>query len=510
MAANAPTITLPAYCALVVKSRLMPSEIVKDQFELWQSRNSNSDDLEAFRRHLVKAGFLSEYQSVMLARGHADGFQLGTYIIQDRIGKGRMAGVFRAIHSTGQVVAIKVLPPSSAQHPMLLSRFQREAKLLIKLDHPNVVRAFEFGESGGKHYFAMEYLEGETLDEMLSRRGKLPVPEAVQIAYQAMRGLEHLHARGMVHRDVKPANIILIPGAGSSLAENALKANAKLLDIGLGKSFFDESGGNQSTDLQLTGEGVLLGTPDYMPPEQARNAAAADIRADIYSLGCVLFHCLTGQPPFPDRNLMNQIIRHATEPMRPLGDFLKPVPDGLQSLVDRLTAKHPDERFQTPAEAIQAMKPFIRQLPEAPASTPPSPKYLQWLRQAHGEVPAEAPAAKAKDSGRLSPARHTPRAGTGQGEGVGRTAASGSQDENGTRSDRADARPHLHADARRGDLRRGIDRGRRTRTAARAPRLQPARLRHAGRGRCRRSGRRRPRLPRLPQGPPGIGVGYRA
>jgi serine/threonine protein kinase len=283
----------------------------------------------------------------------------------------------------------------------MLSRFQREAKLLIKLDHPNVVRAFQFGESAGKHYFVMEYLDGQTLDEILSTRKRLPPAEAIQIVYQAMRGMEHIHSRNMVHRDIKPANLILIPSAGSSLAENTLKANVKLLDIGLGKTFFDEHIPIHEAETQLTSEGVLLGTPDYMSPEQAKNASAADIRADIYSLGCVLYHCLTGQPPFPDRNLMNQIIRHATETAKPLKDMLNPVPEGLQAVIDIMLAKEPEKRYQTPEKAAQALKLFLKHLPEAPVSPEPSAKYLKWLQIQSSEQKklADTLALKATDSG---------------------------------------------------------------------------------------------------------------
>src|SRR5262249_46314099 len=153
--------------------------------------------------------------------------------------KGRMAGVYKAVHSLGQVVAIKVLPPSKAKLPQLLARFQREARLALRLKHPNVVRAFQMGEANGLHYLVMEYLEGETLDEVLQRRGKLPAVEAVPLIYQALLGLEHIHKQGLVHRDLKPGNLMLVRPANG--CDTTLGGTLKILDIGLGKALYDEA-----------------------------------------------------------------------------------------------------------------------------------------------------------------------------------------------------------------------------------------------------------------------------
>lgn len=392
-----PNLTLANYCALVAKSKLLPAETVRDQFTNWQGRHPG-EDLESFRKYLVKNDLLTEYQAVMLARGHADGFQLDQYTILDRIGKGRMAGVFRARHATGQEVAIKVLPPSSAKEGQLLARFRREAGLLTKLEHPNVVRAFQFGEAGGKHYFVMECLEGETLDEALAKRKRLTIEEAVHIAHETLLGLEHLREKGMIHRDVKPANLMLLPN--TKAPDDLGEATVKILDIGLGKAFFEEGSIEQPTASDLTSQGVLLGTPDYLAPEQAKNAAGADIRADIYSVGCVLYHCLTGQPPFPDRNLMNQVVRHATEDARPLTSFLVGVPDGLQTVVDNLIAKDPSKRYQTPGKAAEALQLFLHHLPDASPARKASPKYIQWLESSgYKEPTADLPVAKVRGSG---------------------------------------------------------------------------------------------------------------
>src|SRR5262249_19294738 len=310
-------------------------------------------DVGRFAKWMVANNYVTEYQAGLLARGHADHFFLDKYKVLDRIGKGRMAGVYKAVHPLDQTVAIKVLPPSRAREPRTLRRFQREARMAIKLNHPNIVRTFHLGESDGLHYLVMEHLDGETLDEVLSRRGKLPAAEAVRLVHQALVGLQHLHEQGLVHRDLKPGNLMLVPGRLAGQPDTTLRSMVKILDIGLGRPLSD------AHHSGLTGEGTLLGTPDCMAPEQARDPLSAAIRADIYSLGCVLYHALTGQPPFPDTNIINQMIRHATEAPQPLKDLNALVPDGLQQIVNGMLAKDPAQRYVTPGHVAQALQIYL-------------------------------------------------------------------------------------------------------------------------------------------------------
>ena len=216
---------------------------------------------------LVVGKHLTEYQAALVMRGHTEGFFLGPYKVLELIAKGRMAGVYKAEHSSDQIVAIKVLPASKAKDPETLARFKREGRLLTRLDHPNVVRAFHVGESAGKHYLVLEYLDGETLEEVLDRSKRLPPAEAVRVVYQAFLGLQHIHERGMIHRDLKPANLMLVDPAGAGAS---VGGTVKILDIGLGKAVFDEGQRSPVDDpTQLTTDGVLIGTPDYLAPEQA-------------------------------------------------------------------------------------------------------------------------------------------------------------------------------------------------------------------------------------------------
>ena len=332
-------------------------------------------------------------------RGHTDDFFLGDYKILERIGRGRMAGVYKSVHPSGQVVAIKVLPPSRAKNGQTLARFEREARLAVKLTHPNVVRSFQVGEAKGIHYLVMECLEGETLDEMLARRKRLPPAEAVRLIHQALLGLQHIHELGLVHRDLKPANLMLIPAPARGSNETTFKSSTKILDIGLARELFDENAPEGVDRDELTGEGVLLGTPDYLAPEQARDPRTIDIRADIYSLGCTLYHLLTGQPPFPDKNILNQMIRHATQTPKPLAEFNPSIPEGLQQIVSWMMAKQADQRYPTPARAAQALDAFL--MVTADSTTPAEEsremrEYLTWLET--NETKAE-PAATKSGSG---------------------------------------------------------------------------------------------------------------
>ena len=379
-------LTVQNVYGLLLRSRLLPLDDARAMYARWnQEARDAAGNVAQFARWIVANKYLTEYQALLLARGHAEGFYLNEYRILDRLGKGRMAGVYKAQHETGPVVAIKVLPPSKAKDPSLFGRFQREARLAVKLKHPNVVRTFQVGaaQPAGAadklHYLVMEYVEGETLEDVLGRRRQLPPGEAVRLVYQALLGLQHLHEQGLVHRDLKPSNLMLSYGPVTGTPPTTLGATVKILDMGLARALSDEAV-EATDDPTLTGEGIVLGTPDYMAPEQARDARTADIRSDIYSLGCVLYHLLDGKPPFPDTNIISQMIRHLTEPVRPLKDVNPAVPDGLQQIVNWMLAKDPGQRYPTPGRAAQALQVFLTAGAEAaPDADPEMKRYLTWL-----------------------------------------------------------------------------------------------------------------------------------
>ena len=370
-----PATTVTEYCGLIARSRLLPEAEVAAHRTRWLADNPDAD-ADGFRRSLVSAKALTAYQATLVQRGHTGGFLVGGYTILDRVGKGQSAGVYKARHPSGQLVAVKVLPSSKVKDAHTLNRFLREGRLLTLLDHPNVVRAFQVGREGPVAFIAMEYLDGETLDELLGRRKKLPAAEAVRVVSQALAGLQHLHEKRVVHRDLKPANVMLTPAGQPT----TLTATVKILDIGIGRESPPESEGDPTTkDAELTGEGAILGTPDYLAPEQARDPRTADVRADVYSLGCVLFHLIAGRPPYQERTVMATIVKHATQRPAALSSLGVDIPPGLQEVFDRLTAKVPGDRYATPADAEFALKPF---LPSDGTDAPTSdmlPSYKAWL-----------------------------------------------------------------------------------------------------------------------------------
>ena len=376
--------SVESFCNLLVRSRLLTPSAIRTYLQRWKTEaGTAAGDVQRFAKWLVANKAITEYQCGLLLRGKSDHFFLNDYKLLDRLGQGRMAGIYEAVHHLGQRVAIKVLPPSKAKDAECFARFQREARLAVRLKHPNVVRTFQLGKCDPLYYIVMEYLDGDTLEEVLQRRGKLPPAEAARLIHQALLGLQHIHEQGMVHRDLKPANLMLVPAPKKG--QDTLQCTVKILDIGLGRALFDEGDPEAPGGQDLTGTGQMLGTPDYLAPEQARNAHLADIRADIYSLGCTLYHCLAGRPPFPEVNAVVQMMRHATEPARPLKEFNPAVPDGLQQIVNVMMAKDPAQRYPTPEHAAQALHAFLAGEDSPGLDVEPAlPAYLQWV-DAHPE-----------------------------------------------------------------------------------------------------------------------------
>jgi serine/threonine-protein kinase len=361
-------LTVDHLCGSLLRSRLLSGDEIQSALRRWHDTTpETTTSASHFTRWLIRENLLTEYQASLLSKGLVDDFFLDDYKILERVGRGRMAGVYRSVRPGGQIVAVKVLPPSRARIPALLGRFQREAKLSLKFDHPNVVHGFDVGETKGLHYLVMEFLEGETAEEMLQRHKTISAKEAAHLVRQAMLGLQHLHEHDIVHRDLKPANLMLVPAVRGE-RDNLFGCTVKILDIGLARPLFEDSnpGLERSEVSELTQEGVLLGTPDYLSPEQARDPRAIDIRSDLYSLGCVLYHFLVGHPPFPDGNVLNQMVRHATETPKPVRDFRPELPDEIQQILNHLLAKQPAQRYPNPVKAAEALQAFL----ESDASKP--------------------------------------------------------------------------------------------------------------------------------------------
>lgn len=262
------------------------------------------------------------------------------YRLLDWLGAGGMGVVFKAEHRLmGRPVALKVISRRLTADPAAVRRFRREVRAAARLDHPNIVRAYDAEQAGELHFLVTEYVEGEDLARHVAGRGPLPVAAACGYAAQAAAGLQHASEAGLVHRDVKPQNLLLTP-----------QGRVKVLDFGLA-GFAADNGPPGS----LTEYGQVLGTPDYCSPEQLGDARQADARSDVYSLGCTLYFLLTGGPPFPDGSPLQKIAAHLGQHPRPLSEVRTDVPEAVARVVARMLAKDPADRFQTPAEVREAL-----------------------------------------------------------------------------------------------------------------------------------------------------------
>jgi serine/threonine protein kinase len=327
---------------------------------------SASDNASDLANEMIDAGLLTTFQAEQILRGKWRGFGLGQYRILERLGQGGMGQVFLAMHEKMRHrVAIKVVPPSQVEQPGVRERFLREVRATAQLDHPNLVHAFDVGSAGDLYFLVLEYIDGVNLESLVRKRGPLSVVRAVHCIRQAAAGLQYAHERGLVHRDIKPANLVL-DRAGV----------VKILDMGLAK-FFDPSLDDGLT-LEYDRKSVL-GTADYLSPEQALNSRAVDIRTDIYSLGATLYFLLTGKPPFDLPSVRAKLVAAQSTAPPKLESLARHVPAALAEVVRRMMARDRNQRFATPAEVFAALAPWHVQ-PLPPPSEEDFPKLCRALQ----------------------------------------------------------------------------------------------------------------------------------
>lgn len=297
---------------------------------------------------LVAAKLLTDWQAEKLLEGRVRGYFLGKYRLLKMLGSGAMGSVYLGEHVIMRHrVAIKVLARKLLSKPGYIDRFRQEARAAASVNHPRVVRAFDVDEVGDVHYLVMEFVEGENLRDIILRDGVPSCDAAAEYIRQTAEGLHAAHESGLIHRDIKPGNLILQSGN-----------QVRILDLGLARL-----GDDDEMSLTILHDNKMIGTVDYLAPEQARNCHDIDCRADLYSLGCTLYYLLTGRPPFPSGTLPQRLMAHQATPPKNVRQRRPEIPEALAAICHKLLEKEPEKRFQTAAEVEQALAAFLRGKP---------------------------------------------------------------------------------------------------------------------------------------------------
>ena len=321
---------------------------------------------------MVRDGILTYFQAEQLLQGKWKRFFIGKYKVLERLGVGGMGQVFLCEHKLmKRKVAVKVLPAAKSSDEAALSRFYREARAVAAVDHPNLVRAYDIDQDENLHFLVMEYVDGINFHDLVRKFGTVDVLRACHYMFGSVVGLHHAHEMGLVHRDIKPANI-LVDRTGV----------VKILDMGLARFF------NPDEDDMLTKkfDESVLGTADYLAPEQAIDSSTVDIRADIYGLGGTFYYMLTGFPPFPEGSVAQKLLWHQTKAPKPVRAYRPEVPEGVAAIVDKMMAKDAANRYQSPAELMEALAPWV----QTPIPPPPDREMPQMSLAASGGVPGRA------------------------------------------------------------------------------------------------------------------------
>lgn len=350
----------PILTQLAESGILSPDDAAKVQATLDSSELATS--AKDIADQLVEQRKLTPYQAKTLAAGEVKNLVLGNYVLLDQLGEGGMGRVYKARHrGMDRIVAIKMLLPEKLGSKSGLKRFAQEVKAAARLTHPNIVTAFDADLEGEVPYLVMEYVDGDDLQSLLAKGGPLPIDEAVDCIRQAARGLQYAHSVGIVHRDIKPGNMLLDKSG-----------NIRILDMGVAQ-LRPQLGDEPPADIhaQITRDGAVIGTVDFMAPEQAASAKQADERSDIYSLGCTLYFLLTNAPVYRAESVVDRLIAHRQRPIPSLRVARSDVPPALDAIFHRMIAKNPADRFASMGELLAALDSLA--IPGA-AAAPPLPE----------------------------------------------------------------------------------------------------------------------------------------
>ncbi|MGL6075812.1 MAG: serine/threonine protein kinase [Fimbriiglobus sp.] len=344
------------------RSRLLTLEQVYAQVDMGRFEDRGGSSASMLAQELIAQNLLTPYQARLLLEKRPGPFFLTeAYKVLDLIGEGGMGHVYLCEHRfLERLVAVKVLPREAMEVPGAVERLLREGRAAASLDHPNIARVFDAGRSSFGPFLVMELVDGLNLHQVVATRGALEVNRAVSYVRDAAKGLSHAHARGMIHRDIKPSNI-MVDRQGA----------VKLLDLGLVRYREKKKNRNVTGVFDMNN---ILGTADFISPEQALNSSGVDIRTDIYSLGCTLHFLLAGQFPFPQGTPMEKMRDHAEKPLPPMSDYRDDVPRPILEIMNRMVQKLPSDRYASPYELLEALAPHSTQSPSLlPAGIFPDP-----------------------------------------------------------------------------------------------------------------------------------------
>ena len=398
-----PLATISSFVEGLIQSQLLDADQRDDVLRLQETLREPRE----LAQELLRRDWLTPYQINQIFQGKGRGLTMGPFILLERLGEGGMGQVFKARQKMlNRVVALKVIRKECLDNPKVILRFQREIRAAGQLSHPHIVRAYDADQVNGNYYIAMEFIDGADLARLVKDNGPLRVDQACEYIRQAALGLQHAHERGLVHRDIKPANLLVASAVSSDRRRSSamlvrpkdfsMKTSSgilsrsmptltypwgvvKVLDMGLARCT-DAFTGRSIT--HLTQVGAVMGTPEFIAPEQARDSHTSDIRADLYSIGCTLYFLLTGQAPFPNGTITEKLIQHQMDEPEAVGQVrrerlltwngpngpvhvneeLLRIPVQVERIIGKLLQKNPDDRHQTPIELANDLQTIVMQL----------------------------------------------------------------------------------------------------------------------------------------------------